>query len=398
MSFLKTLANAGRIVAFYPNLARFLGSREAAIFMAQLAYWGDKAASPLGVYKTAEEWTEETSLSYKEQLSVRKMLKAKGFLEETHKRLQGMMFYRLNVERIDAAYQKWCNEIGCKTQEENQVVSKLNEPKNPKKREKTLINQPSSPREYAGVPREAVLHRVHTNRLQKESPKGDMRPSRPQSADTISETLEKVRTRVTRKREQKAAPASVVNPKLRITQDTVKAAWQQAMLKHYPTVPVLSIDRKGLAILRNCLPPLLASSSLCDVFEFFVEYWSTLRVTKFKWLAAKGKTVSEAPSLSELIRYWKIFAKAFADQQAIREEAAARKVVTDEERLMADNRALAAQLSKAQAALAETQRRLRIAQSTPSVPIIAKDTRTLTERRAMLPDLGDAAIPTWRNA
>ncbi len=107
MSLIQSMRDVGRPMAYYPRLSRFFGSVNASIFFSQLAYWQDRTDSPLGTYKTSEEWEEETGLSYREQVTARKHLVAKGFLIETHKRLEHRVFYRLDLEAIDAAFGEW---------------------------------------------------------------------------------------------------------------------------------------------------------------------------------------------------------------------------------------------------------------------------------------------------
>lgn len=107
MSLTTSLASVGRAVAYYPRLSKFFGSVNASIFFSQLHYWQSRSSGDMGVFKTSEEWTEETGLSYREQATARKVLVDGGFLVETHKRLQHRVYYRLNLEAIDAAFEAW---------------------------------------------------------------------------------------------------------------------------------------------------------------------------------------------------------------------------------------------------------------------------------------------------
>src|SRR4029077_880522 len=69
------LESCGRPVAYFPALAKALGSIKAAVFLAQLMYWAPRAKNPDGwVFKMAEEWETETGLTYEEQLGARKIL------------------------------------------------------------------------------------------------------------------------------------------------------------------------------------------------------------------------------------------------------------------------------------------------------------------------------------
>ncbi|RYX82849.1 hypothetical protein EON83_17215 [bacterium] len=91
------LEDIGRPVAYYPALARALGGVKQAVFLCQLIYWDGKGANSEGwIYKTVEEWEEETGLSYEEQRAARNTLKGLGVLEEWYQRLDHRMNYRIN--------------------------------------------------------------------------------------------------------------------------------------------------------------------------------------------------------------------------------------------------------------------------------------------------------------
>ena len=103
--------NWGHPVAYHPMLSRFFGSVNAAIFFGQLRYWSDKTENPLGVYKTSEEWTEETGLSYREQVTARRILSAPGYVVETNKRLDHRIYFLIDWTVFNAAFEAWeaCN-------------------------------------------------------------------------------------------------------------------------------------------------------------------------------------------------------------------------------------------------------------------------------------------------
>jgi hypothetical protein len=107
MSLSASLTNVGHPVAYYPRLARFFGSVNVAILFAQLHYWSQRGESDLGTHKSSEQFTEETGLSYREQVTARKQLREAGFLVETHRRLEHRVYYRLNLEAVDAAFDAW---------------------------------------------------------------------------------------------------------------------------------------------------------------------------------------------------------------------------------------------------------------------------------------------------
>lgn len=107
MSLTSSLADVGRAIAYYPRLSRFFGSVNASIFFSQLHYWQSRTNDELGVFKTAEEWTEETGLSYREQATARKILSEMGVLIEENKRLQHRIYYRLDLDAVDRAFDVW---------------------------------------------------------------------------------------------------------------------------------------------------------------------------------------------------------------------------------------------------------------------------------------------------
>lgn len=113
MSITTTLAQVGRPVAYFPRLARFLGSVHAAVLFGQLHYWQERTQDARGVHKTADELEDETGLSYREQASARKLLRDRGFLQEVYQRLQHLMWFRLDLAAIDAAFDAWvCGGAG----------------------------------------------------------------------------------------------------------------------------------------------------------------------------------------------------------------------------------------------------------------------------------------------
>ena len=111
MSLSASLTNVGHPVAYYPRLARFFGSVNVAILFAQLHYWSGRGESDLGTHKSSDQFTEETGLSYREQVTARKQLREAGFLVETHRRLEHRVYYRLNLEAVDAAFDAWTEAL-----------------------------------------------------------------------------------------------------------------------------------------------------------------------------------------------------------------------------------------------------------------------------------------------
>ena len=130
------------------------------------------------------------------------------------------------------------------------------------------------------------------------------------------DTLDQAISHVGKKAEDRKLKVSTKAATPRVTMATIRACWEQAMLKHYPTVPPISLSPKSTAIFKNKMKPILATSTMEEFFEFVVSDWENMRNTRFDWLYRKNGTVSEAPSVPELMRFFRIFAQAFADRKA----------------------------------------------------------------------------------
>lgn len=184
----------------------------------------------------------------------------------------------------------------------------------------TMLKMPKKPNELGSkeikLPPVKVVKKLNGNNIYKENiqiiPKGIRRSSAPRF-ESISDALEHSEKRITRKRAEKVVKATRAGSQLTLA--GVKATWAAAMLRHYPTVPPVMFTAKDFAIFKAKIQPLLATCNLSEVFDYMVSSWRSLRESKFIWLRMKGKDVAIAPSLPELMRYWKIFAQAFADSR-----------------------------------------------------------------------------------
>lgn len=101
MSHYLTLKGVGHPVAYFPKLGSYLDSVTAGVFLCQMIYWHDKATSELGVYKSSEEITNETGLTYREQATARKKLVALGLIEEKNKRLEHRIYFLFKPDVFD---------------------------------------------------------------------------------------------------------------------------------------------------------------------------------------------------------------------------------------------------------------------------------------------------------
>lgn len=101
MSLSESLKTAGQAVAYFPRLAKPLGSVNASILFGHFFYWGDKGSSELGIYRTAEEIEAETGLTRDEQRTARAKLRERGVLIETEKRIEHRIYYKLDLSAFD---------------------------------------------------------------------------------------------------------------------------------------------------------------------------------------------------------------------------------------------------------------------------------------------------------
>jgi hypothetical protein len=112
MKISEYLQGVGRPVAYYPGLRKITGSTTATILLCQLLYWtGKEKAGDGWIFKRAEGDDEqsiegETGLSYKEQRAARRVLKVRGLLEERYARLEHVVYFRVNMERLDELWEQ----------------------------------------------------------------------------------------------------------------------------------------------------------------------------------------------------------------------------------------------------------------------------------------------------
>ena len=106
------LTDVGRPVAYYPGLRKITGSTTATIFFCQFFYWTGKEKSGDGwIYKTSAEIEEETGLSYNEQKTAREKLKSAKLLKEKYQRLDHMMYFKINLDKLNELWGNPPSEI-----------------------------------------------------------------------------------------------------------------------------------------------------------------------------------------------------------------------------------------------------------------------------------------------
>ncbi|EBS2232026.1 replication protein RepO [Salmonella enterica subsp. enterica serovar Middlesbrough] len=85
-----------RPIAFQRSFIRLDIGVAAALFLSQMTYWTNRSDDDGWVYKTQEEWEEETGLSRYEQEGARKKLRSIGVLLEKRKGVPARLFYKID--------------------------------------------------------------------------------------------------------------------------------------------------------------------------------------------------------------------------------------------------------------------------------------------------------------
>jgi hypothetical protein len=107
MNVFEGLADFGKPIAYYPQIAHWLGSVNAGIFLCQLIYWQGKGRKKGWVYKTRGEWREETALTRTEQENARKTLKELGLVTEKLMGMPATVHYKLNLGEAQRLWEAW---------------------------------------------------------------------------------------------------------------------------------------------------------------------------------------------------------------------------------------------------------------------------------------------------
>lgn len=106
MKLSEAIRGIGRPVAYFPALARFLGSVPAAIYLAQLLYWEGKTKHEY-LYTDSAEMEEQTALTAREQQRARKLLSDMGIIGADYARLEHKMHITVDTEQLDRLWSRW---------------------------------------------------------------------------------------------------------------------------------------------------------------------------------------------------------------------------------------------------------------------------------------------------
>ena len=107
---------ADRPVAYKPMLAKALRSATAGIWLSQLMYWSDKGTRVGWIYKTREDWADETGLSLREVDNARAVARAAGVVVERLTGVPARLHYQVQWERLQ--------ELLCSFPESEKLVSR----------------------------------------------------------------------------------------------------------------------------------------------------------------------------------------------------------------------------------------------------------------------------------
>jgi len=135
-----------RPIAFHPIFAKISGSATSGLFLSQLYYWHDKGHDPDGwIYKTYEEWREETCLSRSEIDRARKSLKKLGIIEEAKVGIPCKIHYRLNLKALTLAIAQFAESDKLDCRAETPMVAQFAESNKLDRRiEKTRSQNPAN--------------------------------------------------------------------------------------------------------------------------------------------------------------------------------------------------------------------------------------------------------------
>lgn len=110
MRLSEALSGVGRPIAYFPELAKFLGGVKAGILFCQLFYWSERTDEKSSEFwKSQQELVDETGLTIEELRSARKQLDAKGVVRSRYARIEHRLYFKIDRRRLD---QLWVTRNG----------------------------------------------------------------------------------------------------------------------------------------------------------------------------------------------------------------------------------------------------------------------------------------------
>lgn len=90
-----------RPIAFHRIFVTWAGSINAALMLSQLVYWTSRTKNKKGwIFKSIEQWEEETGLSRREQETARKHLKQSGLVLEKKAGMPLRLFFKIRKKKL----------------------------------------------------------------------------------------------------------------------------------------------------------------------------------------------------------------------------------------------------------------------------------------------------------
>ena len=88
------------------------GTVSASVLLCNFLYWCGKEKHPeLGIFKSHADLMEETGLSEKQIKGARARLRELGVLQETHKRLEHRVYYRVDMDVLEERWTAFSNGL-----------------------------------------------------------------------------------------------------------------------------------------------------------------------------------------------------------------------------------------------------------------------------------------------
>jgi hypothetical protein len=110
-----------RPIAFHRIFVTISGSVSAGLMLSQAWYWKDHTDDGW-FWKTRHDWWTETALTRFEQEGARRILRDKGFMEESLRGMPAKTYFRVNVDAVLDAISR---EVSCRRETDQQGGGKL---------------------------------------------------------------------------------------------------------------------------------------------------------------------------------------------------------------------------------------------------------------------------------
>ena len=259
----------GPRIILCPNMARWLGDRKAALFLAHLVYWTDKSTDGW-VFRTSDQIEAETTLTYREQRPARQRLQELGFLEENYDRRNHRKYYRLKLEVVRESWRGFCSNAD--------DVYELTSGQVPP-------DHSSVPEMTAGqVPPDSLSDRIYKKNQKKIQKKIQEAPETPFRRPFTPEVVKKVTDRVLQKKNnQRVTTLGLATHFLNLTKEI------RNVIAPTPTKKDAALIKS--VIIKKCTNPMLYVT-MC------VTHWDELR-KRITWRNGTSK-LDKHPSIEEI--------------------------------------------------------------------------------------------------